>query len=115
MPAYRHTQTVFYVLSQLDLFWANSARKEISVKEAMAQWGVFDASALDLEKAIKGAGDILLKFVKKHRLSYGEINRYLSHVRGSWVRSQLRSERKKIRKKAVNQQVAVSDEVVGNG
>jgi hypothetical protein len=112
LPTYADS---LYVVSQLDLFWVNSARRELSVKEAMAQWGAFDSSALDLEKAIKVAGDLLLKFVKKHQLSYGEINQYLSHVRGSWVRSQLRSERKKTRKKTVKQQVAISDEVVGHG
>jgi hypothetical protein len=103
----------FYVLSQLDLYWANSARNGISVKDAMAQWPAFDTSALELGEAAKVIGDLLLVFVKRHRLSYGEINQYLSHVRGVWVRSQLRTERAKPRKKTMKQEVAFVEKVVG--
>jgi hypothetical protein len=110
LPTYADS---FYVLNQIDLFWINSARKEIPVKEAMGQWGAFNVSALELGDAVKAVGDILLVFIKKHRLSYGEINQYLSHVRGAWVRSQLRAERKKPRKRSLRQNPAVVDDIVG--
>jgi hypothetical protein len=82
-----------YVLSQLDAFWVNETRREMSVPEALAVWKAFDTSNLELGEAIQKAGDCLASKIVEHELTHAEINCVLTGVRSSDAQYLLRAER----------------------
>lgn len=82
-----------YVISQLDIFWNNTSRQEVSVSEALVAWKAFDTSDLELGEAIQKAGDFLASKVVEHELTYGEINCILIGVRSFDAKYLLRAER----------------------
>jgi hypothetical protein len=82
-----------YVISQLDAFWINATRKDMTVPEALAAWKALDTSSLELGEAIKKAGDFLASNVVEHELTHAEINRILVNVRSFDAKYLLRSER----------------------
>lgn len=84
-------QVEFDIWSQIDRFWIDSARNELSTVDACAAWKALDKASLG--EAVREAGDELVRIALESQLSYGEIWSTLMNVRNTSCKYLLRAER----------------------
>lgn len=83
----------YLVWNQIDRFWIDSSRQQLSPAEVCAAWTNTDFSTFDHAQAVQEIGSMLVGLVQEHDLTYGEISSVLLDVRTTDAKYHIRVER----------------------